>query len=93
MVARFDLERLDDSVGLLPFVPIETFIRALLEARTAGYGEESQDLLLEERWTLDADYWFLEPAPNSHGLWLSAGNIVSLELYDPIYERSSEGTS
>jgi hypothetical protein len=55
-----------------------------------GYGEESQDLLLEERWTLDGDHWFAEPAPGSHGLWLSAGSIVSLELYDPVYERPTE---
>lgn len=55
-----------------------------------GYGEESQDLLLETRWTLDRDDWFVEPAPGSHGLWLAAGSIVSLELYDPVYEQSTE---
>src|SRR6266496_629146 len=38
-----------------------------------GYGQESQDLLLETRWTLDPDYWFVTPTPGSHGLWLSAG--------------------
>jgi Family of unknown function (DUF6338) len=48
-----------------------------------GYGQESQDLLLQRRWTLDGDYWFLKRDENSHGLWLSAGSIVSLELYDP----------
>jgi hypothetical protein len=48
-----------------------------------GYGEESQDLLLQRRWTLDTDYWFLERDEASLGLWLSAGSIVSLELYDP----------
>jgi len=48
-----------------------------------GYGQESQDLLLQRRWTLDAEHWFLKPAETSHGLWLSAGSIVSLELYDP----------
>jgi hypothetical protein len=55
-----------------------------------GYGEESQDLLLEERWTLDDDHWFVAPAPASHGLWLSAGSIVSLELYDPVNEGATE---
>ncbi len=52
-----------------------------------GYGQESQDLLLETRWTLDADDWFVEPAPSSHGVWLSAGSIISLELYDPVYDE------
>ena len=56
-----------------------------------GYGEQSQDLLLETRWTLDEDNWFVAPAPGSHGLWLSAGSIVSLELYDPVYEQPTEG--
>jgi hypothetical protein len=56
----------------------------------AGYGEQSQDLLLEERWTLDKDDWFVERAVGSHGLWLSAGSIVSLELYDVVYERPIE---
>jgi Family of unknown function (DUF6338) len=55
-----------------------------------GYGEQSQDLLLEQRWTLDEDNWFVAPAPGSHGLWLSAGSIVSLELYDPVYEQPPE---
>lgn len=58
-----------------------------------GYGEQSQDLLLEERWTLDSDYWFVEKAPASHGLWLSAGSIVSLELYDPVNEPTTEPPS
>jgi hypothetical protein len=58
-----------------------------------GYGEQSQDLLLEQRWTLDEDKWFEEPAPGSHGLWLSAGSIVSLELYDPVHERSAEDSA
>lgn len=49
-----------------------------------GYGEESQDLLLEQRWTLNDRHWFVKPAEGSHGLWLSAGSIVSLELYDPV---------
>jgi hypothetical protein len=47
-----------------------------------GYGEESQDLLLERRWTLDNDHWFAQPAATSGGVWLSAGSIVTLELYD-----------
>lgn len=55
-----------------------------------GYGEESQDLLLETRWALDDDHWFSAPAPGSHGVWLSAGSIVSLELYDPFYGQVAQ---
>jgi Family of unknown function (DUF6338) len=55
-----------------------------------GYGQQSQDLLLEQRWVLDEDNWFVGPAPGSHGLWLSAGTVVSLEMYDPIYDEPSE---
>jgi hypothetical protein len=54
-----------------------------------GYGTESQDVLLEARWTLDKDYWFLEETEGSHGLWLSAGSIISLELYDPPHEPAT----
>ncbi len=57
-----------------------------------GYGEQSQDLLLEQRWQLDDDHWFVEAVEGSHGLWLSAGSIVSLELYDPVYEQPAEET-
>jgi hypothetical protein len=48
----------------------------------AGYGEQSQDLLLDARWTLDQEAWFKNPAPGSQGVWLSARSIVSLEVYD-----------
>lgn len=58
----------------------------------SGYGQESQDLLLEQRWALGENHWFVEPVEGSHGLWLSAGGIVSLELYDPVYERPPEET-
>jgi hypothetical protein len=57
-----------------------------------GYGTESQDVLLEVRWTLDKDYWFLEETAGSHGLWLSAGSIISLELYDPPDESATGQT-
>jgi hypothetical protein len=50
----------------------------------AGYGEQSQDLLLDARWTLDRDDWFKDPTPGSQGVWLSAGSIVSFELYDVV---------
>ena len=54
-----------------------------------GYGQESQDLLLEERWVLDEEHWFVERVEGSHGLWLSAGSIVTLELYDPVSDEPS----
>jgi hypothetical protein len=57
----------------------------------AGYGEQSQDLLLDARWTLDGEGWFKNPAPGSQGLWLSAGSIVSFELYDVVPVSSSNG--
>jgi hypothetical protein len=53
----------------------------------APYAQESQDLFLEQRWRLDDKRWFLEPIESSQGLWLSAGSIVSLELYDPVTDE------
>lgn len=55
----------------------------------AGYSEQSRDLLLEDAWTLDSDDWFVEPAPNTNGVWLAADSIVSLELYNLGYEQSA----
>jgi hypothetical protein len=49
----------------------------------APYAAEGQDLMLESRWELDSDHWFVAPAPGTQGLWLSSGSIVSIELYDP----------
>lgn len=49
----------------------------------AGYTQESQDLYLEERWELDEEGWFSQPAPESLGVWLPEGSIASVELYQP----------
>lgn len=48
----------------------------------AGYTEHQQDLLLSQRWELDEeDKWFVRPAPQSLGLWLSHESITSIEAY------------
>ena len=46
----------------------------------ASYSEHDQDLLISQRWVLDEDGWFLEPAPGSLGLWIPRENIPSIEL-------------
>lgn len=48
----------------------------------AAYSEETHDIYLEERWELDADSWFIQPAPSSLGIWISTERIVSLEFYE-----------
>jgi Family of unknown function (DUF6338) len=48
----------------------------------AGYTAETPDLYLEERWTLDENDWFLEPAPGNLGVYIRANEIVSVEFYD-----------
>ncbi len=52
------------------------------ENGVAGYSEEVPDLYLSQRWDLDEQGWFVAPARQSLGPWLSSGSIVSLEFYD-----------
>jgi hypothetical protein len=59
----------------------------------AGYGEESRDLLLEQRWELDEDHWFHAPIEGSHGVWLPRESVVTLELYDVVYGETEEDTA
>ena len=47
----------------------------------AGYSEQAQDLYLIQRWELDDDAWFREPAPGTLGIWVPRDNIASLEFY------------
>ncbi len=47
----------------------------------AGYSQHTQDLYISQRWELDAESWFVAPAPNSLGVWLPRKSIVSLEVY------------
>src|SRR4051812_25831492 len=47
----------------------------------AGYSEQAQDLYLVQRWELDEDDWFREPAPGTLGVWVPKDNIASLEFY------------
>ena len=50
----------------------------------AAYTADTQDFFLEEeRWELDADAWFVRPAPLSFGIWVPHEHIVSLEVYSP----------
>lgn len=48
----------------------------------AGYTAETPDLYLQERWVLDPDDWFAEPVAGSLGVYVRAGEIVSVEFYD-----------
>ena len=41
----------------------------------------SRDLYLEEQWTEERG-WFAGPHPQSRGVWLSGGSIVSIEFFD-----------
>jgi hypothetical protein len=56
----------------------------------AGYSDHHEDLFLEQRWELDEDAWFIQPAEGSIGLWVPSSNIVSVEVYAP---PSQEDTS
>jgi hypothetical protein len=48
----------------------------------SGYGTTRRDLFLEERWDISADGRTLEaPAPGNLGVWISADDIVAVELY------------
>jgi hypothetical protein len=53
------------------------------EPSLAGYTEHSQDLYISERWELDEDSWFVQPAPRTLGVWLPRESIRSLEVYQP----------
>lgn len=53
----------------------------------AGYTAETPDLFLERRWVLDEDAWFKEESPESLGLWIPHGSLVSIEFYDPPPEQ------
>ncbi len=48
----------------------------------AGYTEQTQDIYVNERWELDDEGWFVQPAGRSLGIWLPKESIVSLEIYD-----------
>jgi Family of unknown function (DUF6338) len=48
----------------------------------AGYTAETPDLYLEQRFQLNDDDWFDQPAEGSLGLYVRAEEIVSVEFYD-----------
>lgn len=47
----------------------------------AGYSEHEGDLFIAERWALDQDGWFVEPAEGSLGIWVPKDNIAAIHLY------------
>jgi hypothetical protein len=53
------------------------------ESSLAGYTGHTRDLFLEQRWTLDDDKWFIEPAPGTRGVWIDESQIHSIEAYAP----------
>ena len=55
----------------------------------AGYSEQAQDLYLVQRWELDGDDWFREPAPGTLGVWVPRDNIASIAFYRLGPDRSS----
>jgi hypothetical protein len=49
----------------------------------ASYTAHSRDLFIEERWMLNENHWFEQPAPATRGLWIAAEQIRSVEVYSP----------
>lgn len=47
----------------------------------ASSDSAGRDLYLQQQWTAE-DGWFTAPYPQSRGVWLSGGSIVSIEFYD-----------
>ncbi|MTD47636.1 hypothetical protein GKE82_26340 [Conexibacter sp. W3-3-2] len=47
----------------------------------AAYSDHGGDLFIAERWEFDDDGWFSKPAVGSLGLWVSAGEIATVEVY------------
>ena len=48
----------------------------------AGYTADTPDLYLQERYQLDDNDWFNEPATGTLGVYIRAEKIVSVEFYD-----------
>lgn len=53
------------------------------ETSLAAYSAHGRDLFIEERWVLNDEQWFTEPAPETRGLWIAADQIHSIEVYAP----------
>lgn len=54
------------------------------EKSLAGYTAHRRDLFIEQRWVLDEENeWFMKPAEGTGGLWISEGQIHSIEVYEP----------
>lgn len=59
----------------------------------AGYTAHTRDLFIEERWVLDDDKWFKDPAEQSRGLWVAEDQIRSIEAYAPPSSPESNTTA
>jgi hypothetical protein len=55
----------------------------------AGYSEHDGDLFIDQRWELDQDDWFVQPSPESLGVWVRNDEIESVQFYRPFEEPSS----
>jgi hypothetical protein len=55
----------------------------------AGYSEDTQDLFIAERWSLDEDGWFVRRADLTLGVWIPRDNVASIEFYD-VPDRESQ---
>lgn len=49
----------------------------------SAYSGNGGDLFLEQRWSLDANGWFVAPIEGSTGLNVNGHEIRSVEFYDP----------
>jgi len=48
----------------------------------SGYTQDTPDLYLQERWLLDDNGWFKEPAAGTLGIYIRADEIKTVEFYE-----------
>lgn len=49
----------------------------------SAYAKDGRDLYVERQWTMDADGWFEQEAPDTRGLWIPGEEVVWVAFYDP----------
>lgn len=57
----------------------------------ASSDAELRDLYIEELWSADTDGWFEEALPNSSDIWISGGQIASIEFFEGQDEEVTSG--